>query len=265
MVTETSAPAGAGKSSPRRAEGMAGLAKGLAILELFGAGTERLTVADAARGADLSPASARRCLLTLEAIGYLHHDGKYFRPTPRLVRLGASYFETSEFSALAAPRVAAARDALDESVSVAVRDDDVVVFVARAEVRRIVSAGVRLGARLPMAASASGRVLLAALHDDAVRKLVEETKLVRTTERTLVKPEQILSRITQARTDGYSITDEELEVGMRTMAVPVIDSTGATRAAMSVSAFTSRVTLDDLVDRFLPVLRAEATLLGRGL
>ncbi|SJM47733.1 Pca regulon regulatory protein PcaR [Actinomycetales bacterium JB111] len=251
-------------SAPRR-EAMGGLAKGLAILELFGPELPRLTVAEAARGTGLSPASARRCLLTLEESGYVTHDGKFFRPAPRLVRLGSSFLETSDLPGLATPCVDRARDDLDESVSVAIQDDSYVVFVARAEVRRIVAAGVRLGARLPVLSSASGRVLLAAQPPEATEALLANWSPTRSTPATLDTPDAIRERIDRAREDGYSMTDEELESGMRTLSVPVVDSRGTTRAAMSVAAFTSRATVADLVDRFVPVLRREADRLGRTL
>jgi IclR family pca regulon transcriptional regulator len=240
-------------SAPRR-EAMGGLAKGLAILELFGPDLPRLTVAEAARGTGLSPASARRCLLTLEESGYVTHDGKFFRPAPRLVRLGSSFLETSDLPGLATPCVDRARDELDESVS-----------VARAEVRRIVAAGVRLGARLPVLSSASGRVLLSAQPPEATEALLAHWSPTRSTPAALDTPDAIRERIDQAREDGYSMTDEELESGMRTLSVPVVDSRGTTRAAMSVAAFTSRATVADLKNRFIPVLRREADRLGRTL
>lgn len=259
------APAAGSRAAAPRRETMGGLAKGLAILELFGADLPRLTVAEAARGAGLSPASARRCLITLEEAGYVSFDGKFYRPTPRIVRLGSSYMETSPLASLATPCVDRARDALEESVSVALRDDTYVVFVARAEVRRIVAAGVRLGARLPVLTSASGRVLLAAEPDAVADDLISRWAPHPTGPRTLRTPEQVRERVSEARRDGYAITDEELEAGMRTMSVPVVDSTGATRAAMSVAVFASRATVEELRTRHLPVLQEEAARLGRAL
>lgn len=253
--------------SPRAsgAEGMAGLAKGLAIIESFGPHRTELTVTEAARATGTTPATARRCLLTLEDLGYLSFDGKNFRPTPRMMRLASSYLETATLPALAQPYVRQARDELGESVSLAVLDADSALFVARAEVERIVSTGVRLGASLPAHASASGRVLLAALPDAELADRLERCEPRRTTPRTLVSREQIAERIALVRSTGVSFTDEELELGMRTMAVPVNDSQGRCRAAMSVSAFTARVSLDDLHTRFLPVLRRQAGRLGKAL
>lgn len=247
----------------RAAEGMAGLAKGLTIVEAFGPHLTQLTVSDAARITGMTPATARRCLRTLQDLGYLGYDGKFFRPTPRMMRLGAAYLETAPLPLLAQPYVVGARDELDESVSVAVFEHDWVVFVARAEVQRIVSTGVRLGAQLPAHASASGRVLLAALGDDELDAHLKQCHPRRTTPNTLVSTREVRARVELARADGYAFTDEELELGMRTMAVPVRDSQSRTQAAMTVSAFTARISLDDMRGQFLPVLQHYADRLGR--
>jgi IclR family pca regulon transcriptional regulator len=247
----------------RAAEGMAGLAKGLAIVEAFGPQRTRLTVTEAARATDTSPATARRCLLTLEASGYVSFDGKYFRPTPRMVRLGAAYLETSPLPLLAQPHVVAARDELGESVSLAVLEGGNSVFVARAEVARIVSTGARLGAQLPAHASATGRVLLAALPDAELDELLAHAELQRTTPHTLVSVEEIRQRVHRARVEGVAYTDEELALGMRSMAVPVRDGRGRTRAAMSVAAFAARISLADMQSTFAPVLLRHAARLGQ--
>jgi IclR family transcriptional regulator, pca regulon regulatory protein len=247
----------------RPAEGMAGLAKGLAVVEAFGAESTRLSVTEAANATGMTPATARRCLLTLEDLGYLSYDGKFFRPTPRMMRLGAAYLETSTLPLLAQPYVLAARDQLDESVSLAVLEDDSAVFVARAEVQRIVSTGVRLGTKLDACASATGRVLLAALPDDELDAHLERCRPARTTPHTLTTAREIRARVELARSERFALTDEELELGMRSLAVPVRDPRGQTHAAMAVSAFTARVSLDELHTRFVPVLQRHAARLGR--
>ncbi|MPZ96311.1 MAG: helix-turn-helix domain-containing protein [Propionibacteriales bacterium] len=242
---------------------MAGLAKGLAVVEAFGPGRTQLTVTDAARATGTSPATARRCLLTLEALGFVSYDGKFFRPTPRMMRLGAAYLETAPLPLLAHPFVVAARDELDEAVSLAVLQGEWAVFVARADVQRIVSTGVRLGAQLPAHASATGRVLLAALPDDELQERLEHCRPVKTTTNTVVAVEDLLARVQLARSEGVAFTDEELDWGMRTMAVPVCDRHGHTQAALSMSAFTARITLAEMREVALPVLRRHAERLGR--
>lgn len=242
---------------------MAGLAKGLAVIEAFGQKYSQLTVTDAAQVAGVTRAAARRCLLTLAELGYLTHDGKYFRPTPRMLRLGTSYLEGDPLPHLAQPHLTAARDTLDESVSLAVLEDGWSVFVARAEAPRIVSTGVRLGARLPAHASATGRILLADLDRAVMDDYLDGCRPERRTDRTLVDPPTIRERIEEARVAGVAFTDEELELGMRSMAVPVTNAHGRTLAAMSASAFTARASLEEMRSQFLPVLRHHADELGR--
>lgn len=245
------------------AEGMAGLAKGLAVLEAFSRATPKLTISDAARLTELNRAVARRCLLTLVELGYLTHDGKYFFPTPRMLRLGETYVESSTLPQLAQPHLAAVREAVQESASLAVLQDGESLFVARSEVRRIVNTGVRIGATLPAYASATGHVLLAALTPDELQSYLDSAKPTARTPKTPTSADEIRARVERARTERVAITDEELEVGLRSMAVPVQDSRGHTVAAMSVSTMASRVSLAQLYDEFLPVLRENAEQLGR--
>lgn len=259
MIVKKHEPAGG--AIVRAPEGMTGLAKGLAIIELFGMEHSQLTVSDAARLTDTTRAAARRCLLTLTDLGYLNHDGKHFRPTPRFLRLGVAYLDAAPLPQLAQPYLASAREALGESISLAVLEDGWSVFLARAETAKVVTAGVRLGARLPAYGSATGRVLLAGLSDEAIQRYLVSPPPPTTTYM-IVDPLVIMDRIKQARADGFAFTDEELELGMRSMAVPVRNAQGKVVAAMSISTFTARLSLQELRDECLPVLQHHAALLG---
>jgi IclR family pca regulon transcriptional regulator len=261
----SSVESGEPASGARAKEGMGGLAKGLAIIEAFGASTTRMTVSDAARFADLSRPAARRCLLTLVELGYLAHDGKFFVPLPRMLRLGSAYLSTSSLPQIAQPLLVEARDELQESVSLAVLDDGYAVFVARAEAVRIVSTGVKLGARLPVYCSATGRVLLSELGDDEIGRHLDTVPMRKLTARTLVDTAAVIDAIHLARTEGYSLSYEELEIGMCAMAVPVRGRGGAIEAAISVSAFSGRVSVETLEQSFLPVLQRVARRLERAL
>lgn len=247
----------------RAKEGMGGLAKGLAIIEAFGANTPRMTVSDAAHLADLSRPAARRCLLTLVELGYLAHDGKFFTPLPRMLRLGGAYLSTSSLPQIAQPLLAGARDTLQESVSLAVLDEGYSVFIARAEAVRIVSTGVKLGGRLPAYCSATGRVLLGGLSEAQIRAHLGSVPMRRLTDRTVANVDGVLKAIRRAAGDGYAISDEELEIGMAAMAVPVRNRGGVIEAALSVSVFAGRVGISALEEKFLPVLRATAERLQR--
>jgi IclR family pca regulon transcriptional regulator len=236
-------------------EGMGGLAKGLAIIEAF-AIHGVLSVSDAARRSGTSRAAARRCLITLTQLGYVDQSGREFRPLPRLKSLGGVMTRRDQIARLAEPLLARARDDLAESVSLAVLDKDTSVFVARAEAEHIVSTGVRVGAHLPAYCSATGRVLLSQFDDDEIMKRIGKKPLRLRTTHTITKMPLILAEIRAVGKRGYAISDEELELGMRSLAVPLIGEDHEIVAAISVSAASARVRAADLRDHFLPILQA---------
>jgi IclR family transcriptional regulator, pca regulon regulatory protein len=254
-----------GEAAVRAPEGMAGLAKGLAVIEAFGGSSSQLTVSEAAQLTNVTRAAARRCLLTLAELGYLSHDGKHFRPTPRMLRLGGAYLDSATLPTLAQPHLVAARDQLGESVSLAVWQDGWSLFVARAEAERLVSTGVRIGARLPVHCSATGKVLLAGLPEVERAAFLAAGGWPRRTAHTLVTTAALAAAVREAAEAGFATSDEELELGMRALAVPVWDSRGRMVAAISVSTSTARVTAGELRDHFRPILAERATLLGRNL
>lgn len=244
--------------APSRRETMLGLAKGLAIIEAFRAKPE-MTITEAAAASSATRAAARRCLLTLVELGYVETDGKSFRPLPRLSQLGGNS-NAASLPRLAQPILDRLRDRLRESISLAVLDGDAVLFVAVAHAIRIVSTGEHLGGTLPAAITATGRVLLASLPDG---ELAEKLSAIRRTPKTIVTPSRLRKVIGEVRSRGYAINDEELELGLRALAVPVVDHAGSTVAAISVSAHSARVTAAYMVREFLPPLRQHAATLGR--
>jgi IclR family pca regulon transcriptional regulator len=249
------------EGSARKAEGMGGLAKGLAIVEAFSAHSV-MSVADAARAAGATRASARRCLLTLTELGYLEHSGREFRPLTRLRRLGGLASRSDQLALLAQPLLARARDELAESVSLAVLDNDTALFIGRAEAEHIVSTGVRVGARLPVYCSATGRVLLSLFSDKEILARIGRKPLARRTPHTLTTTSELLTEIRSVRERGYAVSDEELELGLRALAVPVMGANDEIIAAVSVSAASARVRSADLRRRFVPVLQSCARLLA---
>src|ERR1700761_1969621 len=152
-------------AQPQRREAMGGLAKGLSIIESFSLTRSKLSVSEAASASGTSPAAARRCLLTLQELGFVIYDGKYFRPTPRMSRLALGY-TGMPLPVLAQAHLDAVRNQTGKSSSLAVLEDGYAVFVARSETDQLVSAAVRLGSRLAAHTSSNGRILLAALDDD---------------------------------------------------------------------------------------------------
>lgn len=236
-------------------EGMAGLAKGLAIIEAFSVHPV-MSVADAARASGATRAAARRCLLTLVELNYLELSGRDFRPLPRLRRLGGMMSERDKLAHIAQPLLERARDEVSESVSLAVLDDDQSLFIARAEAQHYVQTGVRVGATLPLYCSATGRILLGRHTDEDIARRLSRHPMIARAPRTLTTIPDILSAIRTAAKNGYAIIDEELAPGIRAMAVPVFGANGDIVATVSVSAASARVKVSDLRKHILPVLLA---------
>ncbi|MCA1454648.1 helix-turn-helix domain-containing protein [Bradyrhizobium sp. BRP22] len=246
-------PAMATAEPKEKREGMAGLAKGLAIIEAFSVHPV-MSVADAARASGATRAAARRCLLTLVELNYLELSGRDFRPLPRLRRLGGVISERERLAQVAQPLLERARDEVSESVSLAVLDNDQSLFIARAEAQHYVQTGVRVGAYLPLYCSATGRILLGRHTDDDIARRLSRYPMIARAPRTLTKMPDILSAIKTAAKNGYAVIDEELAPGIRAMAVPVFGPNGDIVAAVSVSAASARVKVSDLRKRMLPVL-----------
>ena len=238
----------------RPAEGMGGLAKGLAIVEALATRGVQNS-ADAARASHSTRAAARRCLLTLVELGYVERIGREFRPLPRLRNLGRGSNLRERLIEESRPILAKGRDQLNESLSLAVLDEDSVLFVARAEAEQIISTGVRIGARLPAYCSATGRVLLSGLDDKDFRTIVGKKSFAQRTAKTLTRPADIVAEVLSVREAGFSLSDEEIELGMRSLAVPVRDLDGKLVAAMSVSVYSARVSRHALTKTLLPVVQ----------
>jgi IclR family pca regulon transcriptional regulator len=249
-------------SGERSSEGMGGLAKGLAIIEALTTHGV-LSVSDAARASGITRAAARRCLITLTELGYVDHSGREFRPLPRLRGLGGAMTKRDQIARLAEPLLARARDELAESVSLAVLDNDTSLFIARVEAEHIVSTGVRVGAHLPAYCSATGRVLLSQFSDDEIVERIGRRPLRSRTTHTITKISLLLAEIRAVRKRAYAISDEEIELGMRALAVPVIGQNHEIIAAISVSAASARVREVDLRSHFLPILQSYSRTLSQ--
>lgn len=244
------------EDEPRDAEQVGGLEKGLLLIEAFDARHPKMTLSEAARAVGLSPASARRCLRTLVALGYARSDGKYFRLAPRVLRLGHAYVMTDDLARRAQPVLESLSERAHESASLGVLDGDEVVFVARATARRSLSSGVGVGTRLPAHCSAIGRVLLAALEPAQLRERLAGMPLNALTPHTVTDPRRITRLVAAARQQGYAVSEEEIELGLRSMAVPIRDDAGEVVAAMSLAVRTSRLSAQASLQELLPALDA---------
>jgi IclR family pca regulon transcriptional regulator len=217
-------------------EYIAGLEKGLAVIEAFGQRQSALTVTEASEVVGISRAAARRCLLTLQHLGYAEYDGKYYRLSPRVLRLGHAYVNSSPLPRFVQPIIEATSERTQRSMSVAVLDESEVLVIARALVRRSLSSGLGIGSRLPAYCSANGRALLSEWSDADIQRLLKQAPIRRLTAYTKTNGSDILKEIRAVRTQGYALNDQEVEIGVRTIAVPVRSRSGQIVASLSMSA-----------------------------
>jgi IclR family transcriptional regulator, pca regulon regulatory protein len=239
------------------------LARGLRVIEAFDGRPQGLSIADIARVTELSRAAVRRLLITLELLGYIEASGRKYRLRHRVLHLGMSYLSSDSLATVSQPVVQKITDELGESSSVCVLDGDEILCVAGAVRRGLMSLDVATGSRLPVHCTAAGRVLLAALPEDQLSAHLERVELKALTAKTIVSRDVLLGDIRHVREQGFSVIDEELEAGVRAIALPIVSKDGRVVAALGVGALASRVSLDDLQSRFLPVLRDQALAIGQ--
>lgn len=251
------------RTHPSDRDLVGGLQNGLAVIEAFDEARPRLSISDVAQVTGLTRAAARRYLLTLTHLGYAEHDGKYFSLTPRVLRLGYAFLSSLTLPTRVQPFLERIAERLGESSSAAVLDDVDVVYVGRAATRRIMSVGLAVGSRLPAYCTSLGRALLA--HRDAgwLAAYLERTERRAMTPRTVTGASELAALLEGVRTSGYSLVDEELELGLRSIAVPVFDGRGRVACAINVGVQAARVPVSDMTDRILPVLREAAADLRR--
>lgn len=231
-----------------------GLEKGLAVVEAFGIAKGPLTLTQAAQITGHTKAAVRRSLLTLCKLGYAAQDGRQFRLAPRSLRLGHAYVASDPLAKVAQPILEMTSERTRESASVAVLDAHDAVFVARSTHRRSLSSGLGVGARLPAYCSATGRVLLSDRSAAEVEFILNRMSRPALTPHTRTSMREIVKEIAKVRSHGYAISDEELEIGLRSIAVPIRNGRGELIAAMSLSVATSRMTRDQLVEQLVPEL-----------
>jgi IclR family pca regulon transcriptional regulator len=228
------------------------LVRGLAVIRCFDAQHPRMTLTEIAAQTALSRATARRFLHTLVEVGYVRTDGRTFELTPRVLELGYSYLSALSLPQLAQPHLDAFSRETGESSSLSVLDGDDIVYVARAAVRRIMSVSISVGTRFTAYTTSMGRVLLAAT-DAGLPATLE-----RPTPRSIATVAELRAELDLVREQGYSLVDQELELGLRSLAVPVRDAAGATVAAINVSVSAGAHSLEELVAELAPRLRATA-------
>jgi IclR family pca regulon transcriptional regulator len=211
------------------------LERGLAVIRSFDAANPEMTLSDVAARSALSRATARRFLLTLVELGYVRTDGKRFALTARVLELGYAYLSSLTLPEIAQPHLETLSATVHESSSASVLDGTDVVYVARVPVKRIMTVSITLGTRLPAFATAMGRAILGHLDDAKRERTLERVVLRPFTERTIVSMPALRAELERVRRQGWAVVDQELELGLRSLAVPIRDSAGHPLAAINVT------------------------------
>jgi IclR family transcriptional regulator, pca regulon regulatory protein len=238
---------------------MATLAKGLAVLGAFGEQHPSLTLSEAAVAAGLSRAAARRVLLTLAELGYVTRAGRRFSLAPRILELGFAFLSTQSWIDRAEPLMKELSHSLRESCSAAILQGTEIIYVARMPApHRIMSTTIAVGSRLPAFHTSLGRIQLGFFGAAELRRRLADLALTPYTASTITDPDALVARIAADHQQGYSIVDEELERGLRSIAVPIVSRSGHNVGAINLSALSNRTTQKEMRDRFLPELRGVA-------
>lgn len=242
----------------RRTDFVQSLDRGLSVLHAVATTQSALTLSEVARLTGLSRATVRRSLHTFVELGYVKHSDGAFSLRPRVLELGNAYLSSLALPKVAQPHLAEVVAELHESCSISVLDDGEVVYVARAAAKRIMSVAISVGTRFPAYATSMGRVLLAAQEPAALAAYLDRTPLEPITERTVTDRTLLERQLDEVRRHGFAMVDQELEIGLRSLAVPVHGRDGGVIAALNVSAHAGRTTVDVMEGQFLPRLRVTA-------
>ena len=239
-------------------EFMATLAKGLAVLGSFNKQRPSMSLSQAAQATGLSRATARRILRTLSALGYVEQSGRQFSLSSAILKLGFAYLATQNWIEQATPLMRQLSEQFHESCSAAILEGTEIVYVARFPARRIMSVALAVGTRLPAFYTSLGRVQLGFLDDAELWRRLKSLHIEPYTPSTITDMQALFDRVRADHGQGFSIVDEELERGLRSIAVPIVDRSGQMIAALNLSTHSTRTTRNEMRERFLPSLRAVA-------
>ncbi len=238
----------------KKQQSLQSLERGIAVLQVFSAERPALTLSEVAQLTGITRATARRILLTLQKLGHVRSDGRLFSLTPRVLTLGWAYLSSLNLWEIAQPLIRDLAEKTHESCAVATLDLPDVVLVARSSARRVMSLATGVGTRLPAHATCMGRVLLAGLPEAEFERYLDGAELECFTTHTIVDHQALADAVETVREQGWVLVDQELEIGLRSIAAPITAGDGNTVAALNIVATVSRVSAEELREHFLPEL-----------
>jgi IclR family pca regulon transcriptional regulator len=238
---------------------MTSLARGLVVIQAFTQQSPQMTISQLSIKTGLSRAAVRRCLYTLTKLGFAGaEDGSRYSLRPRMLTLSHTYTTSNTLSSAAQPILERMSATLRESFSVATLDGEDIVYIARTQVNRVMAVDLHIGSRLPAYCTSMGRILLAYLPAEQLEQYLTKVNLVPHTTRTITSVEKLRLALRNIRRNGYAICDQEYEVGLRSLAVPVYSSSGRVVATLNLSGNAPRLSVLEMQNRFLTPLRNAA-------
>ncbi|WP_112322956.1 IclR family transcriptional regulator domain-containing protein [Oceanibium sediminis] len=259
-----SAPA-ATDTPARPAEFVEALAKGIAILECFDAASPEMTLSEIARKVGLSPAAARRSLITLTTLGYIGQNNKRFHLRPKIMTLGSTFYFSARIDEVLQPYLRDLVAKFGDASSVGTLDGTDVIYIAHNSVQRARRAAATVGARYPAYATSLGRVLLAGLSPAQLDKYFDQLVMEPLTSKTITDPDALRAEIDAVRDAHYSTTVDQLDYGITALAVPILSVEGRTIAALNTSGYSGMIDADYLVRERLPEMRITASSIAQAL
>ena len=232
------------------------LDRGLQILQVFAQQNTSLSVSEMANLTKLSRPTVRRLLLTLEYLGYVISEQNTFSLAPKILTLSNAYLLSQKNSwKLAIPYMQQFADETGESCSIAVLDYEKIIYVARVSKKRIMSINIEVGTNMPAVATSMGHVLLSYKPESELREFLNQVKLEKYTEYTILDKEELFENLKNTQKRGWAGVDQQFEIGLRSIAVPIFDKRGHVVAALNCSAHAGRVSKDELSREILPLLQ----------
>lgn len=238
---------------------MTSLARGLDVIQVFTPQRRRLSVSQISQKTGIPRAAVRRCLYTLSKLGFVYaEDGKNFELRPRILTIGHAYLASAPLAKSSQPVLKHISQTLNESCSLATLDGDDILYIGRASTARIMTIDLDIGSRLPACSTSMGRVLLSYLPMDQLARYLKRVKPTPYTPYTLTRISALKAELEKVREQGFSLNDQELEIGLRSLAVPITGQEGHVVAALNVGANAGQVSTEVFMQRILPVLREGA-------
>lgn len=235
------------------------LASGLEVILAFDQQSPRMTLSEVAAKTGMNRARARRFLLTLHALGYVRKQHRSFELAPKALQLGYAFLSSNGYRNVIQQHLEEITEATNESSSMGVLDGDEVTYVARSAAHhRLMSISLSIGTRLPAAYTSMGRILLAQLPDSERTAYLERVILLRHTEHSIIDKAVLAKTLADIREQGYCILDQELDSGLRSLAIPVFDANDVLLGAINISTNAARIDCDTLRQQYLPLLQKKA-------